>query len=94
MHRDAELRGVPRAFVSALLREALAAGEFAVHFVDFEAFSPAIPLYVGTHPYEVIPFQWSDHVLHENAELIHRESLHDGEVDPRREFRVGFLRVF
>jgi predicted RecB family nuclease len=72
--------------------EALTAVQFPVHFVDFEAFSPAIPLYAGTRPYEVIPFQWSDHELRENG-LIHREFLHDGEGDPRREFAERLLEV-
>ena len=74
-------------------REALSAVQFPVHFVDFEAFSPAIPLYVGTRPYEAIPFQWSDHELHENGKLIHREFLHDGEGDPRREFAERLLEA-
>ncbi|MET0167497.1 MAG: DUF2779 domain-containing protein [Vicinamibacterales bacterium] len=42
---------------------ALSSVRFPVHFLDFETFSPAIPIYVGTHPYDPIPFQWSDHVL-------------------------------
>jgi Domain of unknown function(DUF2779) len=79
--------------VDPAVREALAAVQFPVHFIDFEAFSPAIPLYVGTHPYEVIPFQWSDHVLHENGELIHWEFLHDGEGDPRCEFAERLLEA-
>lgn len=79
--------------VDPAAREALRAVQFPVHFIDFEAFSPLIPLYVGTHPYEVIPFQWSDHVLHENGELAHREFLHDGEGDPRREFAERLLEA-
>ncbi len=35
---------------------------FPIHFLDFETFSPALPLYAGTRPYEMIPFQWSDHI--------------------------------
>jgi len=79
--------------VDPAAREALAAVRFPVHFVDFEAFSPAIPLYVGTRPYEAIPFQWSDHELRENGELIHREFLHGGEGDPRREFAERLLEA-
>jgi hypothetical protein len=30
-------------------------------YLDFEAFLPAVPLYVGTKPYQVLPFQWSLH---------------------------------
>jgi hypothetical protein len=79
--------------VDPAAREALGAVQFPVHFVDLDAFSPAIPLCAGTRPYEVIPFQWSDHELRENGELIHREFLLDDEGDPRREFAERLLEV-
>ena len=35
----------------------------------------ALPLYPGTRPWQMITFQWSDHILHENGDLEHREFL-------------------
>ncbi len=57
-----------------------------LHFLDFETFMSALPLYPGTRPWQMIPFQWSDHVLHENGDLEHREFLHEGTGDPRPSF--------
>lgn len=62
-----------------------------VCYLDFETFSPAIPLYPNTSPYERIPFQWSLH--HDGGEgfLAHAEFLADGKLDPRRLFAESLL---
>src|SRR5215475_4527943 len=67
--------------------------KFPIHFLDFETFSPALPLYVGTRPYQTIPFQWSDHVLAADREMVHHEFLHDDRSDPRRSFAEQLLRA-
>ncbi len=56
---------------------------FPLHFLDFETVMPALPLYVGTRPYQTIPFQWSCHTLHEDGTLEHHEFLHREPTDPR-----------
>jgi hypothetical protein len=56
------------------------------HYLDFETANPAIPLYPGAHPYDVIPFQWSLHTDAGDGELRHRAFLAAGDGDPRREF--------
>ena len=61
------------------------------HYLDFESINPAIPLYPGTHPYQVIPFQWSLHSSDGRSTLSHRELLADGAVDPRREVAEGLV---
>jgi len=65
--------------------------KFPVHFLDFETFSPALPLYAGTRPYEMIPFQWSDHILNNDGAVTHREFLHSDRTDPRRSFAEQLL---
>ncbi|MBF6568410.1 MAG: DUF2779 domain-containing protein [Candidatus Binataceae bacterium] len=65
--------------------------KFPLHFLDFETFSPALPLYSGTRPYQVIPFQWSDHILNANGAVTHREFLHSDRSDPRRAFADQLL---
>ena len=62
-----------------------------LHFLDFETFSPALPVYPLTRPYQVIPFQWSLHVQDAGGELGHREFLHDGTDDPREAFACSLL---
>ncbi len=75
------------------IREALSKATFPVHFVDFETFNPALPLYPGTRPYQIIPFQWSDHILGVDGALRHCEYLHDGRGDPRRRFAETLLET-
>jgi len=60
--------------------------EYPIHFLDFETMGTAIPRYAGTRPYQTIPFQWSDHILHRDATLEHREYLCDEDKDPREVF--------
>ena len=30
-----------------------------LHFLDFESWNPALPVFPGTRPYQQLPFQWS-----------------------------------
>ena len=46
---------------------------------------PVIPQYIGTKPYQQIPFQYSLHYIEEEGgELKHKEFLAQSGVDPRR----------
>jgi hypothetical protein len=64
-----------------------------VNYLDFETFSPAIPIYGKTRPYQRIPFQWSWDHDDGSGFLIHREFLANGDMDPRREFCETLLSV-
>jgi len=66
---------------------------YPFHFLDFETFNPALPRYIGTRPYEVIPFQWSDHILDKNGTMHHEEFLHDGTGDPRPAFTRSLINT-
>ncbi len=53
-----------------------------VHYLDFEAWNPALPRFPGTSPYATLPVQWSLHSASgEHAEWLHREH-----TDPRAPF--------
>jgi len=54
-----------------------------ISFLDFEWDTFAIPPYSGMHPFDVLPFQYSLHVV-DGSNLIHHEFL--GSADCRREF--------
>ena len=54
-----------------------------VHYLDFETFAPAIPRYIGTRPYDAIPFLFSVHVERDGFSLAHIDYLHEGSNDPR-----------
>ncbi|MFW6125748.1 MAG: DUF2779 domain-containing protein [Chloroflexota bacterium] len=65
--------------------------ERPVHFLDFETFNPALPLYPGTRPYQIVPFQWSCHTLLGDGSLEHRQFLHEGPDDPREAFAGSLI---
>lgn len=88
---DAVVSGLE--FISDELPEVLAPLGPPVSYLDFETFSPALPLYVGTRPYQRIPFQWSLHHDDGAGEVRHIEFLADGVVDPRREFAETLIET-
>lgn len=52
-------------------------------WIDFETITFAVPRWVGTRPYEQIPFQFSAHVEYEDGHLEHVECLDLSGNDPR-----------
>lgn len=73
------------------LANALAVLVEPVNYLDFEAFSPALPIYPGTRPYLRIPFQWS--LRDSSPDLLNTEFLACGSTDPRREFAETLLQA-
>jgi len=73
------------------INRSLAGLNYPIHFLDFETFMSALPLIPDTRPWQAIPFQWSDHILHENGDLEHREFLHEGTGDPRERFVTSLI---
>jgi len=58
---------------------------YPLYFLDFETEQPVIPKYIGTMPYQQIPFQYSLHYIEkEGGELKHKEFLGISGEDPRR----------
>lgn len=80
-----------RPFVSDSLASDLSEITFPAAFLDFEAVNPAIPMYVGTRPYEAIPFQWSLHILDSTGRVEHRSFLSDDRSDPRQRLANALL---
>jgi hypothetical protein len=80
-------------WVSDQLSGDLAKVGYPIRFIDFETASPTIPMYSGTSPRELLPFQWSCHTLNEDRSLLHSDFLAAGDVDPRREFIESLLRT-
>ncbi|MBN1825370.1 MAG: DUF2779 domain-containing protein [Candidatus Eisenbacteria bacterium] len=70
----------------------LAAAVYPIHFLDFEAVRPPIPRFEGQRPFDLVPFQWSCHVLREpDAPLEHYDYLRTDDGDPRRELTESLL---
>ena len=53
-------------------------------WLDFETIAFALPRWVGTRPYQQVPFQFSAHIEAEDASIAHREFLSLDGFDPRR----------
>jgi len=87
--RDSVVSGEPH--LGSELSEALNQATFPLNFLDFETFNPALPAYPGTRPYQIIPFQWSLHILDTAGNLSHMEFLHDGNGDPREMVATSLL---
>ncbi|WP_207912063.1 DUF2779 domain-containing protein [Parafrankia sp. BMG5.11] len=69
----------------------LAGWEYPRSWLDFETITFAIPRWVGTRPYQQIPFQFSVHVEDEDGSIRHREFLNLDGSDPRRECAEALL---
>jgi len=53
-------------------------------WLDFETIAPAIPRWIGTRPYQQIPFQFSLHLERRGGRMTHHEFLSCDGSDPRR----------
>lgn len=66
--------------------------EYPLHFMDFETFMPAVPIYNETRPYQQIPFQYSLHILrHPGGPLDRYDFLGTPPEDPRQAFVTSLL---
>ena len=54
------------------LKRELAQWKFPLHFIDFETTRVAIPFNQGRHPYELVAFQFSHHVVHADSRIVHQ----------------------
>jgi hypothetical protein len=60
---------------------------FPLHFIDYETFAPAVPLFDDYSPYEPIPLEYSLHVIGApGEEPVHREFVHAEATDPSEAF--------
>jgi hypothetical protein len=67
---------------------------YPVHYLDFETFNAAVPLFDGTRPYQQVPFQFSLHVVDNPGSMAwHFGHLADGPQDPRPRFLAELRKV-
>lgn len=76
---------------SALARKLTNDWSFPRTYLDFETVNPAIPRWIGTKPYQQVPFQFSAHIEDENGQIEHHEFLSLEDKDPRRSFAEALL---
>ena len=76
------------------IRRFLSKLKYPLHYLDFETFGPAIPIYDGRRPYQDIPFQFSLHVVEsDTSEPVHHSFLADGIRDPRPQILSELRRL-
>lgn len=66
---------------------------FPRSWLDFETISFALPRWVGTRPFEQVPFQFSVHIEGQDGTCEHREFLSLDGTDPRRPCAEGLLAL-
>lgn len=75
------------AITKEAIADELAKLTFPLHFVDYETYPSAIPLFDRYSPYHHIPFQYSLHVVKSlGEEPVHLEFLHVAMEDPSELF--------
>lgn len=57
---------------------------FPKHYLDFETIALPVPAWIGTRPYEQVPFQFSCHIETANGAIEHHSFLSVDGTDPRR----------
>jgi len=89
--RQAVLSGRP--WQSPGLGKTLQEPDWPLHYLDFEAWQPALPPYPGMRPFQAIPFLFSAHMEDSEGRLTHSEYLHDQPTDPRRPLAEALLEA-
>lgn len=75
------------------VRAATAAWAWPRTFLDFETIAMAIPRWVGTGPFQQVPFQFSAHIEGADGSLDHTEFLSIDGSDPRRACAEALTRL-
>ncbi|MGZ0071986.1 DUF2779 domain-containing protein [Sphingobium limneticum] len=74
-------------------RAAMADWAFPRTWLDFETIGFAVPRWIGTRPYQQVPFQFSAHVEAADGAIVHREFLSLDGVDPRRSCAEALIEM-
>jgi hypothetical protein len=75
--------------VSALIREL----PYPRYSLRFDTIGFAVPVWSGTRPYQVLPFQWTCDVQTAAGQCTRHGFLADAQGDPRRAFAVTLLQA-
>lgn len=73
-------------WIDKRLWEAIGSLSWPVAFVDFGTILMSMPWYVGLRPGQVLPLQFSAHILHQNGDLEQEEWINTRDEIPTFEF--------
>lgn len=82
-----------KAVVAPELRRQLADLPYPRRYLDFEAIDFVVPRWLGTRPFEHVPFQWSCHVEKAEDQVEARGFLDLSGDDPRRGLARSLIRA-
>ena len=74
-------------FVGAELRDVT----YPLHIVDVTALLQVLPVFEDTHPWEHLPFQWTNLIVQEDGSTESHAFVADGKSDMRAEFVTSLL---
>lgn len=87
----ATLTGVPYHDPAGALR-ATKNWDFPRHYLDFETIALPVPAWVGTKPYQQVPFQFSCHTELADGAIEHASFLSVDGADPRRKCAEALIQ--
>lgn len=82
-----------KAITEPALPRILAALPYPRCYLDFEAIQFIVPRWLGTRPFDQIPFQWSCHIEKADGVVEARSFLDVSGDDPRRGFAESLLKA-
>jgi hypothetical protein len=88
---EATLSGV--VYFDPAATQALRRCAYPMAYLDFETIGLAVPEFLGTHPYEPWPFQWSLHVEDSPGQLRHGEYLAPDQLADLAGLAAALLRA-
>jgi len=62
-------------------------------YLDFETIAPPLPFWIGTRPYQQLPFQWSCHIERAPGALEHAEFLDLSGAPPMRALAQALVKT-
>jgi hypothetical protein len=73
-------------WIDPVLADRISDLTWPIAFLDFETTMAAIPWYPGMQPFQVLPFQFSCHILYRDGRMVHREWLNTEDRIPTLPF--------
>jgi hypothetical protein len=80
-------------FDAKAAKASLARAGLPAYFLDFETTNPAVPIWIGSSPYQQLPFQFSLHIVSKTFKLKHAEFLDVSGRDPRRNLSEALIKA-
>ena len=78
-------------FDANLAKDEMSTWKYPLNFIDFETSTTTLPFHKGARPNELVAFQFSHHILHEDGTLVHANEFLSAK--PMEHQNSDFLRA-